>query len=151
MRTNAVFSRFALVSYFYTEIKVLGKFWKNSKKSYLAEVPRSQKGSCGRSPQPPGATWPRPSRGRAWAPPGHLEARPTTLLSPTYFSRPKNARTPNRFCRKVTEHRRLFETQFGEQKFLFRHPSGTGFQGRSSPSPPPLHRPSMFPPFPSVG
>ena len=43
IRTNVVFSRIALVSYFCVEIEVLRKFWKNSSNSYLAEDPRSQK------------------------------------------------------------------------------------------------------------
>ena len=93
-QTDVVFSRIALVSYFCAEIEVLGKIWKNSRNYIFAEDPRSQKGDCGGQPQPPGATWPRPRAGRAWVPPGQVEARLATPLSPIYVLRPKNAEPP---------------------------------------------------------
>ena len=40
-RTNVVFSRIALVSYFCAEIKVLRKIWKNSRNCILAEDRKS--------------------------------------------------------------------------------------------------------------
>ena len=109
-RTDAVFSRIALVYYFCAEIKVLGKIWKNYRNYIFAEDARSQKGGCRGQPQPPDATWPRPRVGRAWVPPGQVVARLATPLSPIYALRPKNARTPDCFSRRDTERRRHLET-----------------------------------------
>ena len=147
-RTNAVFSSIALVSYFCAEIKILEKIWKNFRIYIFVEDPRSQKGSCGGQPQPPDATWPRLRAGRAWGPPGQVVARLVTPLSPIYLVRVKTSEPPIVLPKKIQSTAATSKPILGTRSSCSGTLSGWGLKGRSSPSPSPspLHRPSMFPP-----
>ena len=148
MRTNAVFSRIALASCFCAEIKVLGKIWKNSRNSYFPEDSRSQEGSCRRGPQPPDATWPRSRLDRAWGPPGHSVAGSATpfglFIHPDLKREGDRSYFPEEFQSAAASAKPISGSRSSCSGIL----SGRGLKERSSPSPspPPLHRPSMFPP-----
>ena len=108
-RTDAVFSRIALVSYFCAEIKVLEKSRKIPEIIFLQKTHGARRGLRGPATAPrrhlaAAQGWPR--LGPTW--PGGGSAG--DALSPIYFLKHKNARTPDRFSIKDTERHRHLET-----------------------------------------
>jgi hypothetical protein len=146
-RTNAVFSRIALVSHFLcrnpTFSKNLGKYCKNP---ISPEDPRSQKmrqRGAGRPPHNQGA---RPRPGRA-----HLLCdRLGHRLDPSfrlYISSDLKGARVQRFSQIDFRYAATIRNRYSEPETLFWHPAGTGIWRSSLPSSPTsLHQPSMIPP-----
>ena len=147
-RTDAVFSRIVLGSYFCAEIKVFGKIWKNSRNYIFVEDPRIQKGTAGASHSPHTP----PGRGPGLATPGaHLARRWLGWRHPFRLFTPFDLKTPEPsivFPEKIQSAAATSKPNSGTKSSCSGTLLGRGLQGSlsPSPSPPPLHRPSMFPP-----
>ena len=144
--TNVVFSRIALVSRFRAKIQLSGKFPKNIAKSMFH--PKTHGARRRDRVGPRGAhTCPRRGPGLA-APRGGLVASATPSASPPDYIKPPDLKTEGvrRFFRKSSAALPPPETPIRGPEAPFWHPAGTGNWKRSSPSPTPLHQPSMFPP-----
>jgi hypothetical protein len=147
-RTNAVFSRIALVSCFCAEIQLSGKNpRKYCKNPILPEDPQSQNKRWRGARRAPHhlVARPKPGHARGWC------GRPSHLLDPTFCLHiPSNL--------KLSRVRRFSQIEFrcaatirnhdSEPETPFWHPAGTGIWRRSSSSSSPtsLRQPSMIPP-----
>ena len=148
-RTNAVFSRTALVSRFCAEIQLSGKTSEFMQKALFSQETNGARRAIeveARGPHTIGRRGPGGGpRGQVVWPP-----RPASdaLLRTTYSFRPKNTRGEVEVARNPPERRHIAKLRRGSQKSPFWHSAGTGNWRRSSPpSPPtPLHQPAMFPP-----
>ena len=151
-RTNAVFSRTALVSRFCAEIQLSGKssefmrkvlfFQKTDGARRASQVEARGPHTVGR--HGPGGPASGPRGPVVWPPRPASDA----LLRTIYRPRPKNARGEVEVARNPPERRHIAKLRRGSQKSPFWHSAGTGNWRRSSPSSPPtpLHQPAMFPP-----
>lgn len=145
-RTNTIFSRIALLSYFCGESQLSGKSPKLWQTSYFFQKTHGARRRVGGGAPGHHAT-PRNGGGGTTPSSGVVASVAHRRCSFNYLSLwPKNVGEFVILHRNTPERCRLLETQFGYHKFLFLHPKGMG-RRRSSPSssPPPLHQPSMIP------
>ena len=146
-RTNAVFSRIALVSSFCAEIQLSVKILEIWQKSYFARrltEPEDETEKSHEGPTPGlGAAQARPRLGVVWPPPTSF--RPLLLLYDAPW--PKN-RGRSTFFQREFRFAAATRNPNSEPETPFWHPAGTGIWRRSSPSPSPtpLHQPAMIPP-----
>jgi hypothetical protein len=112
-RTNAIFSRIALVSCFCAEIQLSGKSRKILQKSYFTRRPmepeyETERGQEGTTP-PGGAgqAWSR--QGVVWPP----QPSPRPLLTPIYTMWPENIGSSAFFPDRVPLHRHHQKPRFG--------------------------------------
>jgi hypothetical protein len=146
-RTNAVFSRIALVSRFCAQIQLLVKIWENIAKSYFtrrATEPEDETTRGWEAATPPGGAaqaWPRPPIMRPPRP------SPRPLLPPTYTLWPERSGGLAFFPDRVPMHRHHQKPRFRTRNSILA-PCRDGIWRRSSSpsSPTSLHQPSMIPP-----
>ena len=147
MRTNAVFSRIALVSHFCAENQLSRKILENMPKILFYPkthgARRVDAGEPRRAHTPPKA---RARPGRAWGRCGRLLA-PLDLSFGLYIAYTLKHTGVRRFPEKSSASPPERETPSQPPETPFWHPAGTGNWRRSSPSssPTPLHQPSMIP------
>ena len=149
MRTNAVFSRIALVSRFCAENQLSRKILENMPKILFYPKTHGARrvgaGEPRRAHPPPPQARARP--GHAWGRCGRLRA-PLDLSFGLYIAYTLKQTGGRRFPEKSSASPPERETPSQPPETPFWHPVRTGNWRRSSPSssPTPLHQPSMIPP-----
>ena len=147
-RTDAVFSRIALVSTFCAENQLSGKIPENMTKIIFHQKTHGARIQDGVGLGPSHTTYPR--RLGLAAPRGGLAAPDTSSVSLFAYKMRFDLKTQGGSMFFQKEFRSAATTKFHETapETPFGHPAGTGNWRRSSPSSSPslLHRPSMFPP-----
>jgi len=147
-RTNAVFSRIALVSRFFAESQSFRKIPEKFQKFYFSRRPTEPEDEARRvhrgTTRTQGAGGPLPRPGVVWPP----CVAPSAPLRTTKSLWPKNFGGNRRIFQKPSRAPPPSKTLFRGSETPFWHPAGTGNWRRSSPSssPTPLHQPSMIPP-----
>jgi hypothetical protein len=146
-RTNAVFSRIALVSCFCAEIWLSGKIPENIAKILFYQKTHGARVRDGEGPAGHHTTW---WRGPGQATLGGGVAAPaisSSPLPPTYTLWPENISGSEFFPDRVPLRHHDQKPRFRTRN-SFRHPAGTGIWRGSSPSSSPtsLHQPPMIPP-----
>ena len=155
-RTDAVFSRIAMVSRFCAEIQLSGKFPENITKSIFHPKTHGARRRDGGEPR--GAhthPWRGPGLGRSKGWYGRL-SHPLDLAFALYKAPGLKIPGGSTFFQKEFRCSAATRNPNPGPETPFWHPAGTRSWRRSSPSPTPPHQPSMIPPsmceeFPAVG
>ena len=147
-RTNAVFSRIALVSRFCAENQLSEKSVENMENALFHQRNHGARRRDGGGPRGPDTTW---WRGWAWPAPPHgvvASAPPPTPLRNYIVPFDLITTGESTIIQKRLQNAAATENPISGPETPFWHPAGMGNWRRSSPSSPPtlLPRPSMFPP-----